>query len=289
MLHIEHVSKKLGNFCLKDISFQLPKGYIMGLIGPNGAGKTSLINLLLGLYVMDEGEITIDEKNVESQEELAKDETGFVLAEELFSGQLSLRANANLYGKYYSKYEEALFLQYCQQFSLNPEKKLGRHSKGEKLKFQFAFALSHHPKLLVLDEPTANFDPKFRDRFFQILTGFIQDGEHSVLLATHLTEDLDRIADYITFLNKGQLEFSMDRETMENSYRLVKGEEYKINLLPKDSIIYKEKGSYGSKALVKNSRWSEYDRELLVSVPAIEDIMYFKLKGEKGNASDGIG
>lgn len=289
MLHLEHVSKKLGDFCLKDISFHLPKGYIMGLIGPNGAGKTSLLYLMLGLYAMDTGKITIDEKNVESQEALAKDETGFVLAEELFSGQLSLHANANLYGKYYSKYEEALFLQYCHQFSLNPEKKLGRHSKGEKLKFQFAFALSHHPKLLVLDEPTANFDPKFRDSFLQILTGFLQDGEHSVLMATHLTEDLDRIADYITFLNNGQLEFSMDRESLENSYRLVKGEEYKINLLPKDSIIYKEKGKFGAKALVKHGRWFEYDRELLVSVPSIEDIMYFKCKGEKGNASNCIG
>ena len=289
MLHIEHVSKKLGDFCLKDISFHLPKGYIMGLIGPNGAGKTSLLYLMLGLYVTDEGKITINEKDIDSQEVFAKDETGFVLAEELFSGQLSLHANANLYGKYYSKYEEALFLQYCQKFSLNPEKKLGRHSKGEKLKFQFAFALSHHPKLLVLDEPTANFDPKFRDSFFQLLSGFIQDGEHSVLLATHLTEDLDRIADYITFLNKGQLKFSMDREAMENSYRLVKGEEYKLKLLSGDSIIYKEKGSYGSKALVKHNRWSEYDRELLVSVPTIEDIMYFILKGEKGNASNGIG
>lgn len=289
MLHVEHVSKKLGDFCLKDISFHLPKGYIMGLVGPNGAGKTSLFYLMLGLYAMDEGKILIDGQDVERQEELAKDEIGFVLEEELFSGQLSLKANANLYGKYYSHYEEALFLQYCHQFSLNPEKKLNKYSKGEKLKFQFAFALSHYPKLLVLDEPTANFDPKFRDGFFQILTGFIQDGEHSVILATHLTEDLDRIADYVTFLNQGRQEFFMDREALENSYRLVKGEDYKINLMPKDSIIYKEKGSYGTKALVKNNRWSEYDRELFVSVPSIEDIMYFILKGEKGNASDCMG
>lgn len=289
MLHVKQVSKKLGDFCLKDISFNLPKGYIMGLIGPNGAGKTSLLYLMLGLYAMDEGKILIDGQDVESQEALAKDELGFVLAEELFSGQMSLKANADLYGKYYSQYEEALFLQYCHQFSLNPEKKLNKHSKGEKLKFQFAFALSHHPKLLVLDEPTANFDPEFRDSFLQILTGFIQDGEHSVILATHLTTDLDRIADYVTFLNHGRLEFSVDREMLEDSYRLVNGEEYKIDLLSKDSIIYKEKGSYGSKALVKNNRWSEYDRELLVSVPSIEDIMYFILKGEKGNASDCMG
>ncbi|MCM1162357.1 MAG: ABC transporter ATP-binding protein [Roseburia sp.] len=286
MLQVEHVSKKLGNFCLREISFHLPKGYIMGLIGLNGAGKTSLLSLMLGLYSMDEGKIFIDGLDIEAQEALAKDEIGFVLAEELFSGQLSLKANADLYGKYYSQYEKDLFLQYCQQFSLNPEKKLYKHSKGEKLKFQFAFALSHQPKLLVLDEPTANFDPEFRQHFFRILTGFIKDGEHSVILATHLTEDLDRIADYITFLNQGRLEFCMDRKELENSYRLVSGENYKINLLPKDSIICKEKGSYGTKALVKHSRWSDYDKELLVSVPAIEDIMYFILKGERGNASN---
>lgn len=286
MLCVEHVEKKLGNFHLTDISFQLPKGYIMGLIGPNGAGKTSLLYMMLGLYALDEGKITVNGLDTAKQEAAAKEQIGFVLTEELFCSQMSLKENANMYGKYYSEYEEELFLKYCSRFSLDFHKKLKKHSKGEKLKFQFAFALSHHPKLLILDEPTANFDPAFRDSFFKILTDFVRDGEHSVILATHLTKDLDRIADYVTFLNGGRLEFSMDKEKMADSYRLISGEDYKINLLPKEEMVYKEKGKYASKALVRKSKWSVYDKELQVDIPTIEDIMYFTLKGEKNNAAN---
>lgn len=284
MLTVENVSKTLGSFQMKNITFHLPKGYIMGLVGANGAGKTSLFYMLMGLYQMDEGKITINGFDIAGQEELVKNEVGFVFTEELFSGNLTLKENASMYGKYYSEYEEALFLDYCSRFHLEPDKKLKKHSKGEKLKFQFAFALSHKPKLLILDEPTANFDPGFRETFFKILVQFVKDGEHSVILSTHLTKDLDRLADYVTFMNQGKLVFSLDKETMGQKYRLVSGEEYKINLINKDLVLHKEKGKYSSKALVKHTRWSEYDKELLVEIPTIEDIMYFTLKGEKKHA-----
>ena len=280
MIRVENISKKLGSFKLTDINLNIPKGYICGLIGENGAGKTSLIHLLLGLYKADAGEIFIDGKSLRDNEQTVKDEIGWVLSEELFDGQLSLIGNADAYGKYYSNYDRKAFLAYCERFNLQPDKKLKAHSKGEKLKFQFAFALSHNPKLLILDEPTANFDPEFRSEFMKCLTEFIEDGERSILLATHLTSDLDRIGDYITFIHKGKVIISTDRETISNSYRLVSGEDYKLNLIAKDKIIYKEKGEYGSKALVKHSRLSVYDKEVTVSVPTIEEIMYFVIKGD---------
>ena len=148
------------------------------------------------------------------------------------------------------------------------------------LKFQFAFALSHAPKVLILDEPTANFDPTFRSDFIKILTEFIQDGTKSVLLATHLTSDLDRIGDYITFLHKGKIVFSSDRQEMENSFRFVRGEDYKINLIPKERIIHKEKTEFGSKALVHHRPRYVYDNALSVDIPTIEDIMYYFVKGD---------
>jgi len=278
MIRVEHVSKKLGSFQLKDIDFTIPPGYICGLIGENGAGKTSLLHLLLGLYRAEEGEIFINGHDIRKEEVAVKNDIGYVLSEELFDGNLTLMANADAYGKYYTNYDRELFQKYCNRFELDCNKKLKKHSKGEKLKFQFAFALSHQPMLLVLDEPTANFDPNFRKEFLKVLTEFIADGTRSVLLATHLTTDLDRIADYITFIHKGKLLFSSDRETVEKSFRIVSGEDYKLNLLPKEKVIHKEKGTYGSKALVHHKRYHVYDKEVTVTIPTIEELMYHFIK-----------
>lgn len=280
LLKIENVSKKFDSFTLSDINIELPKGYICGLIGANGAGKTTLINLLLGLYTPDEGRIYINGNDISKNEVTVKNDIGYVLSDELFDNQLSLLGNADAYGQYYKEYNRNTFLDYCRRFRLSPKAKLKNHSKGEKLKFQFAFALSHNPKLLILDEPTASFDPQFREEFMKVLTEFIADGEHSVLLATHLTTDLDRIGDYITFINKGRLIFSADRETLNKAFRLVSGEDYKLKLIDKSRLIYKETSEYSSRALVKHNRLSVYDSELNVSIPTIEELMYFIIKGD---------
>lgn len=282
MIKVENVTKFFEEygFTLRDINFSIPKGYICGVIGENGAGKSTLINMLLGLYHPNKGEIYINGSNVVLDEIRAKNQVGYVLSEELFDPYLTLSGNANTYGKYYSQYDSKLFMEYCDRFELDCKSKLKTLSKGQKLKFQFAFALSHKPLLLVLDEPTANFDPKFRKEFFNILTDFISDGEHSVLLATHLTSDLEIIGDYITFLHKGELIFSEDREKLLESYRLLQGEAYKANLLNKDRLIHVEKKDKLMTALIKHSKFEAYDKDLTVSVPTIEDIMYHYVKGD---------
>ncbi|MDE7299392.1 MAG: ATP-binding cassette domain-containing protein, partial [Lachnospiraceae bacterium] len=206
---------------------------------------------------------------------------GWVFSEELFQAGCSLKKNADVYGKYYPDYEPALLEKYCGQFGLKTERKLGKLSKGEKLKFQFAFALSHRPELLLLDEPTANFDPEFREEFLAVITDFISDGEHSVVLATHLTRDLDRLADYITMLNNGKLVFSLERSVLEDRYRIVSGEQYKLKLLPAERVLAMEKGAYGTKAFVVHSRRMVYDPELSVSVPTLEEIMYYSMVASK--------
>lgn len=276
---MEGISKRLGSFCLQDINMVLPAGYIGGLIGENGAGKTTLLRLLLGLYEPDEGEVTVFGKSYKDCEREIKNDIGYVLAEELFCRDLTVSENAALYGKYYEHYEEKMFTAYCDRFSLEGDRKLKHLSKGERLKFQFAFALAHHPKLLLLDEPTANFDPEFREEFFHILTEFVSDGQGSVLLATHLTTDLDRLSDYVTFIHKGKELFSLDRETLADKYRLVCGETYKVKLLPQEKIVYQENNKYGTKALVRHGRFSHYDRELTVTEPTIEEVMYGIIKG----------
>ncbi len=283
MLHLENVTKRFDSFQLSNITFDLPKGYIMGLIGQNGSGKTTLLHIIMGLYSVQTGTVTFNERNAHEQEKEVKNKIGFVLNEELFTKGISLEENARLYGNYYNSFDFEIFEHYCERFGLQMNRKLKHYSKGEKLKFQFAFALSHNPELLILDEPTESFDPEFREEFIQIVTEFVRDGEHSVLLATHLTEELDRIADYITFIHKGNLVFSLDKETMLDSYRMVSGENYKVNLLSKEQIIYKEKGTYATKALVKHGKYYHYDRELMVSRPTTSDIMYYIIKGDEKN------
>lgn len=275
MIKVNGLSKKLKNFQLENLSFAVPPGYICGLVGQNGAGKTTLLHLLLGLYEADEGDLLIEGMTYEGEEKRIHNEIGTVLTEELFDASLTLIQNGDAYGRYYDAYDKKTMEGYLQLFGLEKGRKFGRLSKGEKLKCQFAFALSHDAKLLILDEPTGNFDPEFRKQFFKILKEFIGDGSRSVVLATHLTEDLDSMADYLIYLEKGQQVFAGDIEAFRDSYRMVSGEAYKIRLLQKEKIIHMEENSYGAKALIAHSRLNHYDRELQVTHPAIEEFMYF--------------
>lgn len=281
MIKIDNVSKKLGKFRLENISFELPRGYICGLVGQNGAGKTTLLHLLLGLYRVDEGQLTISGMSYDHAEQSIHDMTGTVLVEELFEPFYSIKSNADHFGKYFSQYRQDRMAAYLERFGLDEYKKFGKLSKGEKLKCQFAFALAHDPQLLLLDEPTGNFDPDFREQFFQIMKEFIADGTKSVILATHLTDDLDRLTDYLIYLEEGRQVFAGDIESFRSGYRIVSGEKYKINLLPQDRIIYTEEKRYGTKALVRHSRLNRYDESLQVTYPTIEEFMYFYGKRKK--------
>lgn len=275
LLQADHLSKKIGDFQLNDISFALPPGYICGLIGKNGAGKTTLLHLILGLYQADEGRVLIDGIDYRSKEKQIHEVVGTVLVEDLLNPSMTLMQNADWYGKYYSHYSHECMEDLLSLFHLEKGRKFGRLSKGEKLKCQFAFALSHDARLLILDEPTGNFDPDFREQFFRILKEFIQDGTRSVILATHITEDLDRMADHIIYLENGDQIFAGDIEKMHQSYRMVSGERYKIELLPPERVIHLEENQYGAKALIAHSRLNHYDESLIVSDPTIEELMYF--------------
>ncbi|WP_075720865.1 ABC transporter ATP-binding protein [Roseburia sp. 499] len=279
MLEIVDVSKRKGNFSMKNISIQLPDGYIMGLVGANGSGKTTLIKMLLGIFTPDSGSIRVDGREYGSEEHGIREDIGYVLQEELFDPGLSAEENVDYYGHYYSRYDKELCRKYMEEFELGSSRKYKVLSKGEKLKLQLAFALAHKPKYLIMDEPAGNFDPDFAKIFYRMLTDFVSDGEHSVLLSTHQTEGLERVVDYVTFLQKGELLFSENIETLHSRYKMIRGESYKIKLLPKERIIYMEEGEYGAKALVVNSRLHPFDATLVVEDATIEEMMYFMTKG----------
>lgn len=280
MILLQDLSKKLDKFHLQDISLCIPKGYICGLVGENGAGKTTLLNLLLGLYMPDAGIIQIDGMGYEDYEEKIKDEIGVVLVDELFSRRLSLEDNAAYYGAYYSNFDMNYFKEHIKGYGLDSKAKFGRLSKGQKLKCQFAFALSTNPKLLILDEPTANFDSDFQDEFLEEIRDFIKDGDKSVVLATHLTDDLDKLADYLIYLEDGKQIYAGDIEAFRENYKLVEGERYKINLIKEEQIINIEETKYTTKALIKHRKNNKYDESLIVSSPSIEEFMYLYSKRE---------
>lgn len=283
MITLTNLTKKLDKFTLRDINLSIPNGYICGLVGENGAGKTTLLNTLLGLYKVNEGTIQIDDMDYEKSEKQIKNKFGVVLVDELFDSSISVISNANYYGAYYPQYSSQKFLQLLEDYNISPKKKFKKLSKGEKLKCQFAFALAHNPEILILDEPTANFDPDFREKFFETIREFVSDGKKTVILATHITDDLDKLADYLIYLEKGELVFAGDIEEFRDTYRIAEGEKYKINLIREDRIINIEESAYTTKALIKPGKRDTYDDSLTISRPTIEEFMYLysKRKGRR--------
>ena len=277
MIDCNNVSKRFTSFSLKNITFNLPAGYICGLIGENGSGKTTLINILSGLYSYD-GEVRISGRDYCNHEYDIKQDIGVVVHGDIFEAKESLISNANYFGRFYKKYSENLLENYLERFNLNDKKKYKELSKGEKLKFALAFALAHEPRLLLLDEPGANFDIEFRKEFNSLLREFIIDGTRSVILSTHIISDVETFADYILFLKNGKQVLFGDVETIREKYRMVSGEKYKIKLL-KDRIIYLEEGRISCNALVKHDKQG-YDKELKVWEPGIDELMYYIGKGK---------
>ncbi len=277
MIDCNNVSKRFTSFSLKNITFNLPAGYICGLIGENGSGKTTLINILSGLYSYD-GEVRISGRDYCNNEYDIKQDIGVVVHGDIFEAQESLISNGNYFGRFYKKYSKNLLENYLERFNLNDKKKYKELSKGEKLKFALAFALAHEPRLLLLDEPGANFDIEFRKEFNSLLREFISDGTRSVVLSTHIISDVEKFADYILFLKNGEQVLFGDVETIREKYRMVSGEKYKIKLL-KDRIIYLEEGRISCNALVKHDKQG-YDKELKVWEPGIDELMYYIGKGK---------
>lgn len=277
MIKLTDVSKKFSKFEIKDMTLEIPDGYVTGLIGLNGAGKTTLFHLILGLYKAEKGEITMDGMSYQTDERKIRELFGTVLQERLFEDYLTLTENATLYGRYYKNYDAKQMEDLMEEFELDAKQKYKTLSKGEELKFQFAFALAHQPKILLLDEPTGNFDPDFRDCFWEKINAFISDGEHSVVLATHLTDDLDRMADYLIYLEDGKVLMNTDVESMRSEYRIIQGENYKVKLFQAEYMIAMEEGTYGGKALVRHKKRFDYSG-LTVSEPTIEELMYFMTK-----------
>jgi ABC-2 type transport system ATP-binding protein len=249
ILEVRGLCKHYPGFALCEVSFTLPRGYIMGLIGPNGAGKTTTLKLILGLLRRDGGAIDAFGLDPARQGAQIRSRIGFVHDEPHFYRQLTLAQNAALVARFYRSWDDDAFGRHADAFELPLAKRFGELSHGNKTKFALALALSHRAELVVLDEPTSGLDPVFRRDLLDTLTELLQDERASILFSTHITSDLERIADYITLIQNGRIVFSAAKDEILERWALVKGGLELLALLPPDFFRGIHRGAHGFEAL----------------------------------------
>ena len=241
ILEIKDLCKKYDKFELKNVNINLPKGMIMGLIGENGAGKTTTIKAILNTLSDYIGEIKVFGLDNKREEKKVKEDIGVVLDDSFLSEYLSPKDINKIMRNFYINWDENLFFKYMEDFKLPIEKMSKEYSSGMKMKLKIATALSHHPKFLILDEPTSGLDPVARNDILDIFQEFIQDEEHGILVSSHITSDLEHIADYITFISEGNIIFTKTRDELLESYGIAKCTKEEFEKIDKnDYIKYKQ-------------------------------------------------
>lgn len=282
VIELRNVSKSFKGFELKDVSISVKKGFVTGFIGENGAGKSTTIKLIMNLLQPDSGEITLFGLNYKQHEKEIKQRIGFVFDQNVFYENLTLLEMKSLIAPIYKNWDNAAFNHYVDMFELPLKQRLSTFSKGMMMKASLAVALSHHPELIIMDEPTSGLDPIFRRELLGVLRDIMQDGERTIFFSTHITTDLERIADYITFIHNGRHIFSKEYYSIQEDYAIVKGD---LNLLDRDTeqeFVAIRKTNYGFEALTNNKKRVEklFGDTVLLEKPTLEDIMLYTKKGK---------
>lgn len=282
ILEVKNLNKSFGDFKLKNININLPKGMIVGLIGENGAGKTTTIKSILNLIKIDSGEINIFGMDIKSNEKKIKEEIGVVLDNNFFSEFLNPKDINKIMKNIYKNWDEKMYFKYLKDFKL-PENKISKeYSSGMKMKLKIAVALSHHPKLLILDEPTSGLDPVARNDILDIFQDFIETGENSIFVSSHITSVLEHIADYITFINNGEIVFSKTRDELLEKYGIIKCSKTDFEKIDKNDYLKYKMNKYEYDVLVENKDKFKTKYEFkVIDKPTLEDIMLIYIKGEK--------
>ena len=281
LIEVKKVSKKFTGFTLQEISFNLKKGDIMGFIGPNGAGKTTTIKLMMNLLKKDGGEIRIFNQDHLRHERSIKERIGFVYDNQEFYDELKAREVEKIIAPFYRSWDSKVYTRYLKDFELPQSKKVKDFSKGMKMKFSLAVALFHQAELLIMDEPTSGLDPVFRQEFLDLIRDFM-DERKGVLFSTHITSDLDKIADYITFINQGRIVLSSSKEKILEDYGLVKGEKKYLREELCPHLIGLREGNFGFEALTAEAEYLRRNYpEIMVERPTLEEIMLYLVRGAK--------
>lgn len=281
-LEINGLCKSYPNFALDHIDLKIRGGTIMGLIGENGAGKTTTIKCILNLIQRDGGTITILGKDNVADERAAKLEVGVVLDECFFHDSLRPKDLERILGPVYPTWDNGLFEGYLKKFKLPEGKLIKEFSRGMKMKLSLAAALAHQPKLLILDEATAGLDPVVRDEILDEFLNFICDEDHAILISSHITSDLEKAADYITYIHQGRIVLSEAKDDILDCYGRVGCSAADLRTIDPSDLLRVRKGSFGCEALVpdRGAFHKKYPK-LMVDKVTLEDIMLFVGKGEE--------
>ena len=280
ILEVKNLSKKYIGFELKDINFNLPKGMIMGFIGENGAGKTTTIKAILDIIQNYKGNIKIFGLDNRKDEAKIKEDIGIVLDDMFFPEILTANDINSILKDTYKNWDSKLYYKYLKDFGLPNNKPIKTLSKGMRKKLEIATAISHHPKLLILDEPTSGLDPIARNEVIDIFQDFIQNEECSILLSSHITTDLEHIADYITFINKGEILLSKTCNELLEKYGIVKCTEAEFKKIDKKDYIRYKQTKYEYDVLIENKK--EFSKKYSVNTIdkiTLEDLMLLMIKG----------
>ncbi|ETT85636.1 ABC transporter ATP-binding protein [Viridibacillus sp. FSL R5-0477] len=280
VVELKNVTKQFKEFSVNNINLQVKQGFVTGFIGANGAGKSTTIKMMMNLLKPDTGEIKLFGLDYKTHEKAIKERIGFVYDGNIFFEGLNLKDIKRIVAPAYKQWDDTLFYQYVEQFKLPLYKAIKTFSKGMQMKASLAIALSHHAELIIMDEPTAGLDPIFRRELLDLLQELMIESNRTIFFSTHITTDLDRIADYIAFMHNGELVFNQSIHDVAENYALVKGG---TDLLDRDTekdFVHIHRSSTGFEALTNNIKEvkNTFGDTVVIERPSLEDIMYY-LKG----------
>ena len=276
VIELKNVSKDYGDFKLDSVNLSVPQGCIYGFIGQNGAGKTTTIQLILDIIKRDSGDIKVFDKDIIKYGVALKEDIGVVYDEMGVHEFLTAKDINNIMKKIYSNWNEETFFNYLSRFSLPTKKRCGAFSRGMRMKLQIAVAMSHNAKLLIMDEPTSGLDPIVRNEILDIFQEFVVDEEHTILLSSHITADLERIADMVAFIDHGKIILNGDKNEIIENHGLIKCKEEDIAKFDKDDIVSIKKSSFNTEILVSNrQKYIEKYTDLTIEQTSIESRMLF--------------
>ncbi|QAS51299.1 ABC transporter ATP-binding protein [Halobacillus litoralis] len=284
VIELRNATKKFKEFSVESIDLQVKQGFITGFIGENGAGKSTTIKMMMNLLKPDSGDVKVFGLDFKTHEKEIKERIGFVYDGNVFFEGLNLKDIRRIVGPAYKQWDDPLFYKYVEQFDLPLNKAIKTFSKGMQMKASLAITLSHHAELIIMDEPTSGLDPNFRRELLSLLQEVMIDGKRTIFFSTHITTDLDRIADYIAFIQSGELVFSKSIQDISEHYAVVKGG---LDLLDRDTeqcFVQVHRASTGFHALTDNVKTVEYTfgDAVVLERASLEEIMYY-LKGKKQN------
>ena len=281
-IKVEHLAKEYPGFALRDLSFSVPRGSIVGLIGENGAGKTTTLQAILGLIRPDQGTIELLGRPYDPNDPTLRRKIGVVFEDCGFPPHLTCRSVGRMLGLLYrSLWDADTFAEYCRRFELPQDKEIRDLSRGMKTKLSIAAALAHHPELLVLDEPTGGLDPIVREEILDLFSEFIQQEQNSILFSTHITTDLEKIADEIIFLHKGQLILSSSKDELIYEHAVARCTSAQFaQLAPEEYLRRRSLPGGGEELLIKDrEQFARRHPAIVLDRAGIDEIMLFYVKG----------